>query len=69
MILERSDLILTLPQRVARVYERRGRFKSLPPPVPIPPAEVAVHWHERFEADAGNAWLRAQVVELFGAAA
>jgi len=65
MVLERTDLILTLPARVARLYERRGRFKSLPPPVPIPHAEVAVYWHERFAADPGNAWLRQQVAELF----
>jgi len=65
MVLERTDLVLTLPARVARVYERRGNFRALPPPVPIPPAEVAVHWHERFAADPGNRWLRAQVVELF----
>jgi DNA-binding transcriptional LysR family regulator len=65
MILERSDLILILPARVARVYERRGKFKSLPPPVPIPPADVAVHWHERFERDPGNRWLREMVTELF----
>ena len=67
MVLERTDLILTLPARVARVYERQGGFKSLPPPVPMPPAEVAVHWHERFEADPGNRWLREQVIELFAA--
>jgi DNA-binding transcriptional LysR family regulator len=66
MVLERTDLILTLPARVARVYERRGHFKSLPPPVPMPPAEVAVHWHERFDADPGNRWLREQIVDLFG---
>jgi DNA-binding transcriptional LysR family regulator len=65
MVLERTDLVLTLPARVARVYERRGRFKSLPPPVPIPAAEVAVHWHERFDGDPGNRWLREQVIELF----
>jgi DNA-binding transcriptional LysR family regulator len=65
MVLERSDLILILPLRVARVYEKRGNFKSLPPPVPIPPADVAVHWHERFEADPGNRWLRDLVVELY----
>jgi DNA-binding transcriptional LysR family regulator len=64
MVLERTDLILTLPARVARVFERRGKFKSLPPPVPIPPADVAVHWHERFEADPGNRWLRELVTEL-----
>ena len=65
MVLERTDLILTLPARVARVYEKRGNFKALPPPVPIPPADVGVHWHERFEADAGNRWLREQLVALF----
>ena len=64
MLLERTDLILTLPARVARVFERRGRLKALPPPVPIPPAEVAVHWHERFEADPGNRWLRDVVIAL-----
>jgi DNA-binding transcriptional LysR family regulator len=67
MVLERTDLILTLPARVARVYESRGSFKSLPPPVPIPAAEVAVHWHERFDGDPGNRWLRQQIVELFSA--
>jgi DNA-binding transcriptional LysR family regulator len=65
MVLERTDLILTLPARVARVFERRGKLKALPPPVPIPSAEVAVHWHERFEADPGNRWLRQQIVDLF----
>jgi len=65
MVLERSDLILTLPSRVARVYQQRGNFKSLPPPVPIAPADVAVHWHGRFERDPGNRWLREQVIELF----
>ena len=65
MVLERSDLILTLPERVARVYQRLGKFKSLPPPVPIPPADVGVHWHERFDGDAGNRWLRQQLLDLF----
>ncbi|TAK80172.1 MAG: LysR family transcriptional regulator [Betaproteobacteria bacterium] len=65
MVLERTNLILTLPARVARVYERRGSFRALPAPVPIPPAEVAVHWHERFESDPGNRWFREQIVELF----
>ena len=67
MVLERTDLILTLPRRVAQVFERRGNLRSLPPPVPIPVADVAVHWHERFDADAGNRWLREQLAELFGA--
>jgi DNA-binding transcriptional LysR family regulator len=67
MVLERTDLILTLPARVARVYERSGSFKYLPPPLPIPSAEVAVHWHERFDVDPGNRWLREQLIALFAA--
>ncbi|HXZ93165.1 MAG TPA: LysR family transcriptional regulator [Burkholderiales bacterium] len=65
MVLERTDLLLTLPSRVARVYEEGGRFKSLPPPVPIPFADVGVHWHERFDRDPGNRWLRELILELF----
>jgi len=64
-VLARTDLILILPRRVARVYQRLGEFKSLPPPVAIPPADVGVHWHERFDADPGNRWLREQLLELF----
>jgi DNA-binding transcriptional LysR family regulator len=65
MVLARTDLILILPERVARVYARQGGFKYLPLPVPIPHADVGVHWHERFDADPGNRWLREQLLELF----
>lgn len=65
MVLERSDLILTLPSRIARAYGRGGRFRALPPPVTIPPADVGAHWHERFERDPGNRWLRGIIRDLF----
>jgi DNA-binding transcriptional LysR family regulator len=65
MVLQRTDLILILPERVARVYARQGPLRYLPPPVSIPPADVGVHWHERFDADPGNRWLREQIAELF----
>ena len=65
MVLERTDLVLVLPERVAKVYARTGQMKYLPAPVPIPPADVGVFWHERFDADAGNRWLREQLLDLF----
>lgn len=65
MVLERTDLVLVLPERVAKVFERQGRMKYLPTPVPIPPADVGVFWHERFDADPGNRWLREQLLALF----
>jgi len=57
--------VVTVPSQVARLFEKMGRFKSLRPPVKIAPADVRVHWHERFERDAANRWLRELVVELY----
>jgi DNA-binding transcriptional LysR family regulator len=65
MVLERTDLILVLPERVAKVFQRRGGFRYMPPPVPIPPADVGVFWHDRFDPDPGNRWLRDQLLQLF----
>jgi DNA-binding transcriptional LysR family regulator len=65
MVLERTDLLLTIPVRIARVFEKEGRLRSLRLPVAIPPAEIGLHWHERFERDPGNRWLRARMLELF----
>jgi DNA-binding transcriptional LysR family regulator len=65
MILERTDLVATVPSRVARVFARMGRFKTLKPPVQIPPSDVRVYWHERFDQDAGNRWLREVLLELY----
>ncbi|HVB48232.1 MAG TPA: LysR family transcriptional regulator [Burkholderiales bacterium] len=65
LVLERTDLLLTVPERVARLYERSGGFKWLRPPVAIAPADVGVHWHERFEHDPANRWLREQMLGLF----
>jgi DNA-binding transcriptional LysR family regulator len=65
MILERTDLVVTVPSRVARVFERMGRFKTLKPPVAIPPADVRVHWHERYDQDPGNRWLLGVLLELY----
>jgi hypothetical protein len=36
--------------------------------VAIPPAEEALYWHERFEPDPGNRWLRDVMVELYSEA-
>lgn len=65
MILARTDLVVSVPSRVARVFESSGRFRALPLPVAVPRADVRLHWHERFEHDAGNIWMRALLLELY----
>lgn len=54
---EQSDLVLTVPSRVARIVTRSD-VALLPPPIELPGFDVKQYWHERFDHDPGNEWLR-----------
>jgi DNA-binding transcriptional LysR family regulator len=62
-ILQRTDWMVTLPRRVAQAFNQHGQFTVYPLPVKIPEVEVTVHWHESFDNDEGNQWLREQIIE------
>ena len=65
MILARTDLIVTVPSRVAAVFAQMGNFKVLPLPLRVPSFEVRLHWHQRFHQDPANRWLREVMAELY----
>ena len=63
-VAEHTDLILTVPQRLAELLVERGEFKILPVPFTLPTYEVKLHWHERLHHDEANRWLRKVISEL-----
>jgi DNA-binding transcriptional LysR family regulator len=63
-ILARSDLAVTLPLRIARLFNSAGQFAMYELPVAIPEVGVTLHWHADFEGDAGNRWMRQAIVDL-----
>ncbi|TSA10128.1 MAG: LysR family transcriptional regulator [Betaproteobacteria bacterium] len=65
MILARTDLIVTVPSRVAAVFAGLGSFKVLKLPLHMPSFEVRLHWHQRFHQDPANRWLREMMAELY----
>nr|WP_315400605.1 LysR family transcriptional regulator [uncultured Duganella sp.] len=65
MILARSDLIATVPRRVAKELARAAPFVVTSLPIDMPELEVSVFWHERFEVDPASIWMRALLIELF----
>jgi DNA-binding transcriptional LysR family regulator len=65
MILARTDLIVTVPSRVAAVFAQLGNFKVLKLPIAMPSFEVRLHWHQRFHQDPANRWLRELMAELY----
>ena len=60
-----SDLIATIPGRLAQSMQQFANIKILPPPIPLPKTKVSLYWHERFHRDPGNAWLRGVYIKMF----
>ncbi|SAK79389.1 LysR family transcriptional regulator [Caballeronia fortuita] len=52
-----TDLVLTLPTRVARAYAREGQMKVLPLPFQIPAFEVNLYWYPHAEDSAAQQWF------------
>ena len=65
LIVANTDLIVSLPSRVAEVSARLVKMKVHPLPIPIPSFDVSIYWHPRMENDAANRWLREAMLELF----
>ncbi|MEJ8810495.1 LysR family transcriptional regulator [Variovorax ureilyticus] len=65
-LLESGDFLAVVPGQLADAFSHRGDFVSRKLPLPVPPSVIRMHWHRRFNEDAGNRWLRALMVEEFG---
>lgn len=63
-VIEQTDMLVTIPERLAQVLEGRGRFRVFPVPFELPDYAVKQHWHERYHQDPGNRWLRRVISEL-----
>ncbi|MBN3787659.1 LysR family transcriptional regulator [Burkholderia sp. Ac-20353] len=63
-LLATSDLYVTLPRRLASIFNKDNTFKVYELPVELNEAEVTLHWHEYYDQDAGNIWFRTLVSEV-----
>jgi len=64
-ILERTDLLATVPQRFASISQEHFALTALPHPVPFPEFSVNMLWHARYHRDPANRWLRQLIFDLF----
>lgn len=63
-VIEQTDMLVTIPERLAQVLEGRGKFQAFPVPFDLPDYAVKQHWHERYHHDPGNRWLRRVISDL-----
>jgi DNA-binding transcriptional LysR family regulator len=57
-MLRSTDIITTLPSRLAAACAAMTPVRTFQPPLHIPTFEVGQFWHKRFHQDPGNRWLR-----------
>lgn len=60
-----TDLMVTVPRRVAETLVRIADVKMLAPPFDWPVFSIKQHWHERYQQDPANGWLRSVISDLF----
>lgn len=61
-LVARSDLVLTLAERVARLVAPGLGLRVLPHPLELPLFSTSMIWHDRADGDPGHGWLREQLV-------
>lgn len=63
-LVARTELLVIVPRRLGEALAQQEHVRLLEPPLHLPAFAVKQHWHERFHADAANAWLRQTVAEV-----
>ncbi|MCA9670076.1 MAG: LysR family transcriptional regulator [Myxococcales bacterium] len=56
-----SDLVTTMPRRMARLAAASLDIVLRQPPLDVPPFTVCQLWHRRSDGDAAHRWLREQI--------
>jgi DNA-binding transcriptional LysR family regulator len=66
ILAKNTNAVATMPGPVATVLARELDMRLAKPPLKLPEFEISQYWHERFDRDPGNQWLRAAINAEFG---
>jgi DNA-binding transcriptional LysR family regulator len=64
-IVAQTEFLVIVPRQLGMALAQQERVQLLEPPIALPHYKVKQHWHERFNLDAGNQWLRQSIMGLF----
>lgn len=64
-MLETTDLVLTMPIRIAEPVLALFDLPQVKAPKEIPPIRYSMVWHPRFDSDLLHVWLRETVRQMF----
>lgn len=64
-IVANSDLLAIVPARLAETFAAHLPIKALPMPIAMPDFDNRMFWHEHYDGDPANRWLRGVLTKLF----
>jgi DNA-binding transcriptional LysR family regulator len=64
-IVAQTEFLVIVPSQLGSALAQQENVKILEPPMQLPSYKVKQHWHERYNQDAGNVWLRKTMASLF----
>ncbi len=67
LIAARSDLVVTLPRRLADIFVDAADLAICPPPITLTKLTIYQLWHERSKNDPAHAWLRSFIYQRLAA--
>jgi DNA-binding transcriptional LysR family regulator len=62
-VIAQTDLVLTLPERVARAFAASLPLVIVPPPLEVPGFSMMLLWHDRVHEEPAQRWLRDRIVD------
>jgi DNA-binding transcriptional LysR family regulator len=68
-ILHDSDLVATVPERLAQALVKPFDLSYVRHPAKLPEIGISLFWHGRYNKDPENVWLRSLVIQLHGESA
>jgi DNA-binding transcriptional LysR family regulator len=64
LMLEGTDLVAVVPERLARRFAGNGVVRVLEPEMTLQPLRQSAFWHSRRDRDPGHVWLREQLLAV-----
>lgn len=60
-VVEKTDLLLTMPEAYARIIAQRADITIMDPPAELPSIDVHLYWHKAYEREPALIWFREQL--------
>ena len=64
LIVAETDMILSLPYRIAEQFKKFAPLEIFPVPIELPAYDLCMIWHPLFDKDPAHVWLRDKIVAI-----